>query len=575
LVIAIALLVATVLYARAGLAHVDDAAAHLAPEDLVVGENLGSLRAARNDFAVAQRLSGFPLVRALTVVPFLGRQVDGAHQLGAAAHEVLAAGVDAVERSQDGIEGFKRGGEARVRGLRSLASIAQRSRARIDRIDIGSAAGLVGPLGRAHHEFAHRLPELRTGLRDLHDAATGIGDFLDGPRIYVVFAANNNEMRLGSGALLSAGLLLAYHGDIVLYPPKPTALLRVGRLRSRFVTMDADQKALWGWLAPNDDWRNLASSARFDTTAALTLRMMKVIHPGVAVDGVMALDPVALEHLVAATGPVHVGRRQFGGDALLKYVFTDQYRNVKFFDTQQRARRDALGTLAQQAIHHLDDGAWDTKALVRELRAAASGRHMLVWSRHVREQRAWQIAKVDGRLQRDSLFVGLHNRGGNKLDPYLAMHNRIDAEATRDGTDVTVTVTLDNRTPAGLPRYIAGPYPGAVGGGRNVYQGIVAVYVPETADGIAVTRPTGRAKPLIVAAGTDGAHRVVGVQVKLRRGGHDELRFTFHVPASQRSLVVEPSARYPAVPWVYGRDRFDDREARTVRLPARTDERAR
>jgi hypothetical protein len=415
------------------------------------------------------------------------------------------------------------------------------------------------------------LPELDRALGDLDAAATGLAEFLDGPRLYLVFAANNNEMRIGSGAFLSASVLVVSHGDLVLLPTRPTATLRLGPFRAWAVHMDADQAKLWGWLAPNDEWRNLGVSPRFDTTARLSTQMVAVVRD-VDVDGVLALDPVALEHLVDATGPVRVGSRTLSGERLLQYLLVDQYRGVDFFDTQQKARRDALGTLAQQAIGQLDAGHWDTRALVAGLRTAGSGRHLLAWSRHPDEQRAWNIAGIDGRLSRDSLMVGLHNRGGNKLDPFVGADSVIRTERVADGTDVSVTVTLANRTPRGLPRYVAGPYPDAVGGGRNVYQGILTLYAPGSAPGIEATRTSGRGQAVILAAGRDGPSRVVGVQVKLRAGEHDRLRFRFHLPTHTDALVVEPSGRWPNIRWRHEPDRWfghvawDDTEARTISL---------
>jgi hypothetical protein len=575
-VLAVALLFAAWMYARAGLAHVERATRELAPEDLVVGDNLGPLRAARADFEMAERLSGFPAVRVLGAVPFVGRQVRGAHTLGAAAADVLDAGVDAVERSRDGIDGFREGGPARVEGMRLMASIARRSRERIAGVDLGSSSGLVGPLARARNDLSAELPDLEDALADLDDAATGFAEFLAGPRTYLLFAANNNEMRLGSGAFLSTSVLLTDNGDLTLFPPRPTATLRLGPLRAGAAPLDPDQAQLWGWLAPNDEWRNLAASPRFDTTAKLSKRMLDVLRPDLRIDGVLALDPVALQELVGATGPVHVGRRSLSGERLLKYVLLDQYRGVEFFDTRQRARRDALGTLAQQAVDHLDDGEWNAGALVRALRGAARGRHVLAWSRHPNEEKAWQIAEVDGRMQRDSLMVGLHNRGGNKLDVFMGVDSHIRTKRVADGTDVSVTVTLGNVTPDGLPRYVAGPYPGSRGGARNLYQGIATIYVPSSAAGIQVTRTHGTSEPHIVAAGLDGAHRAVGVQVRLASGQRDRLRFDFHLPERVRALTVEPSARFPNIHWTFepdawwGGQRWNDTEAHTVHFgPAR------
>jgi hypothetical protein len=568
-----ALLLVAWLYARAGFAHVEHATQTLAPEDLVVRDKLGPLRAARNDLAVAKAATGFPLVRALGPVPYVGRQVRAAHSLGSAAHDVLDAGVDSIETSQRGIAGFKRGGPARVAGMRLLASTAHSSQTRIDRIDLGPSTGLVAPLAHAHREFARRLPKLTRALGDLDTAATGLAEFLDGPRLYMLFAANNNEMRLGSGAFLSGSLLYTSHGEMTLFPPRPTAIMRLGPLLAATVPMETDQKFVWGWLAPNDEWRNLGASPRFDTTADLARRMLAA-RDHLAIDGVLALDPVALEQLGRATGPMRVGKRSLAGEKLLRYLLVDQYRGLsstEFGSTAQQTRRDALGTLAKQAVDRLNAGDWDTRNLVRALRGAARDRHVLAWSRHPDEQRAWRVAEIDGRLSRNSLLVGLHNRGGNKLDPFIGIDNTLRTRPVKNGTDVSLTVSVGNVAPAGLPGYVAGPYPGAINGARNLYQGILTVYVPDAAVGVDVVRTSGAEPARIVAAGTDGRSRVVGVQVRIPRGGHDELRFTFHLPKRVDRLVVEPSARQPTEHWelarvAWLRTTWEDTERHLVRL---------
>jgi hypothetical protein len=165
----------------------------------------------------------------------------------------------------------------------------------------------------------------------------------------------------------------------------------------------------------------------------------------------------------------------------------------------------------------------------------------------------------------------LHNRGGNKLDPFIGVHNTIRTTRVADGTDVSVTVSIANATPRGLPQYVSGPYPGSVGGARNVYQGILTLYVPGSAPGIQVVRTQGHDPVHIVAAGTDGPSRVVGVQVKLAPGEFDHMRFTFRVPKQVDRLVVEPSARVNTLQWELDRIpwlkvRWEDVEARTVGL---------
>jgi hypothetical protein len=480
--------------------------------------------------------------------------------LNTAAAGVLDAGVDAVERSQVGIADMKRGGVARVDGMRLIAQVAATARDRVAAVDLGSSHGLVGPLADARARFARRIPKLTKALGDLHVVATGLTSFLDGPRTYILFAANNDEMRLGSGAFLSGSVLTTKHGTLTLFPMQSTApwLLKAKQAPA----LSADQQKVWGWLAPNEEWRNLAASPRFDTTAALARKMMMARHPDVPIDGVLAIDPVALEGVVAATRPVTLGAHQYSGDALLKYVFIDQYETDTFAN-QQRARRDALGVIAQQAIGALDAGTWDTRTLVHQLRLVGKGRHVLAWSIHPDEQRAWAIAGVDGTLPDSSVTVGLHNRGGNKLDSFLGVHGEVRSTPRADGIHVDVDMKMHNTTPTGLSAYIAGPYPGAVNGKNGTYQGILAFYVPAAATQMQVV-----SFDPAVTTGRDGTHHVVAVQVHIDRGKSDEVRLSFVLPRGTPEIVVEPSARYPAITWTAGTTTWTDNAPQTVSLGA-------
>ena len=74
------------------------------------------------------------------------------------------------------------------------------------------------------------------------------------------------------------------------------------------VPLDADLRDRWGWLNPNQEWRNLGVSPRFDATAELASRMWTSLG-GAPVDGVLALDPIALQAIMKATGPVDVAGR--------------------------------------------------------------------------------------------------------------------------------------------------------------------------------------------------------------------------------------------------------------------------
>ena len=76
-------------------------------------------------------------------------------------------------------------------------------------------------------------------------------------------------------------------------------------------------------LAPTEEWRNLASSPRFEVTASLAAEMWRAT-TGETVDGVLLVDPVALQALLAAQGAVSVGDREIGADNVVEFLMLDR-----------------------------------------------------------------------------------------------------------------------------------------------------------------------------------------------------------------------------------------------------------
>src|SRR4029078_2500220 len=85
-------------------------------------------------------------------------------------------------------------------------------------VGLGPGNALVGPLADARHKFAKQLHKARTAMADRRDASAGIGQMAVGPSKYLLLAANNSEMRSGSGMLLSAGVLTTFGGQFSLGP---------------------------------------------------------------------------------------------------------------------------------------------------------------------------------------------------------------------------------------------------------------------------------------------------------------------------------------------------------------------
>jgi hypothetical protein len=396
---------------------------------------------------------------------------------------------------------------------------------------------------------------VRTSLADSRAVAEGFAAFLEGPGRYLVLAANNAEMRAGSGMWLSAGVLTVEQGRFELGEMRPTGDMIVP---TGAVPVSGDFAARWGWLDPTHDFRNLATTPRFEVTAPLAADMWRTL-TGETVDGVLVLDPLTLQALLAAEGPVALDDgTMLDADNVLEFVFIDQYREAPELDADQQARRDRLGTIARAAVDAFEQREWKPPRLVDELTPAGQGRHALAWSRDPVEQRAWETAGIAGALEPESVLISLMNTGGNKLDQYMLVDARLRSDERGAQRDVRIRVRVRNNTPEGPPPYVVGPFPG-LGLDAGDYLGILTVNVPGSARGSSI-----EGVESLVAAGADGPTRVVAATVRVNRGETVETTVKFTMPARVAEVRIEPSAREPGILWRFGDKEWQDRASRHI-----------
>jgi hypothetical protein len=447
---------------------------------------------------------------------------------------------------------------------RELGEIATRASADLDAIDLGPGEHLYGPLQDARDRFGEEFEDLSGAVEDLAAAGDGLSRFLEGPSRYLVLAANNSEMRMGAGAFLSAGVMTVRDGRLELGPMEATEdlVLEPGTVP----IVDEDFAARWTIAEPTDDFRELSTTSRFDVVGAHALAMWEA-KKGERLDGVLVIDPIALRSLLTLTGPVVVDGKEYSADNVVNEIFLEQYRALEDQGSAaQIARRDRLSRIARAAIDALERGDWDAVDLLDALRPAVSGRHVLAFGRDEVEQRGWQGAGLGGDTERDSIMLGLQNRGGNKLDQFIVADAKL-FRADKDGPNVEMTIelTLANVAPDDLPRYVEGPYPTTPRAKAGKYQGWITVELPAFAQDNYI-EVAGKRVPL-VASGRDGTnHRVVAALVEFERGENIQVTVHFEVGDVDESLYINPGARYPVTQWTVGAETFDDSRGHRVRL---------
>ena len=375
---------------------------------------------------------------------------------------------------------------------------------------------------------------------------------MTGDSRYLVAAANNSEMRAGSGMFLQLGVLETGGGALRLADVRTVTQYDIP---PGSVPLEGDLAARWGGLHPNDEWRQLMLSPRFDVQAPLAARMWEA-GGRPPVDGVLVLDPVAFSGLLQATGPVDVDGRSVGAGSVVRDLLYDQY--IRYSEEDRRRRREDLGGLARAAFDALDRGGWSVADLVRGLQPVVDGRHVLAWSARPEEQADWAAAGVDGALGPDSLLVALSSRTGNKLDYFQRVTSDLALATTGEETVVTLRVTLHNTVPTGQPPYVSGDNEGT-GAGEGGYLGIFTVNVPGAARNVRIDGVED-----LAVAGPDGPTQVVAFRLLVRRDETRELVVRFELPGAAGDLRVEPSARVPAIEWTAAGRKWTDSGPRLV-----------
>lgn len=516
-----------------------------------------ALERANSEFSEAEGRLGSPVLAPLKVVPFVGRQMRAVTDVTSAAEQVSAASAQAMAELEALAARPTTDPSQRVDAVGDTIAVLEELSSELARVDLGPGRALVSQVQDLHDSAAEQVAELSGSVDSAIIGLRGVGSFLNGPTTYLVLAANNAEMRAGSGMFLQNGTLTVDRGRFDLSEFTPTADMV---LAESGTALDADMAARWGALQPDREWRNLNLSPRFDESARMAADMWAAIGRG-PVDGVIAVDIVSVQRLLELTGPVDVTTSTgeivtYDAANVVALLARDQY----FTDLAPADRRDELGTVAAAVFDAFNDREIPATGLVSLITGSGAQRHLLMWSADPVQQRSWQELGISGVLPPDALMLALLNRGGNKLDAYMDVNADIDVDQDGDGgSRVTVTVTMDNQAPDWLPTYVAGPVEGS-GGAAGEYVGILALSVPGSA-----TQPTTSANGWAVI-GEDGPTRVIGSNVSIPRGAELTVTFGFDLPEWEEQLVVVPGAREPATRWTAGQMRWSEMRPITVPL---------
>jgi hypothetical protein len=442
-----------------------DAAMAAARDGDDVGAEVLFAEAADAFAPVEQRLGGWWAAPA-EVLPVIGYNARAIHAMASSAAELSQRGQEtAAEADVDEIT--VEGGRLdldRVRGLeRPLEDVASSLEQAAARMDAVETAWLAAPVAERVDEVQREVADAQPDARLAADAVRVVPAIFgaDGESRWLVAFTTPVEARGRSGFMGNYAELSAVDGDVEMPRFGRTLELEMGGTPAAERTLSGpdDFVSRWGRYQGGASWRNLTMSPDFPSIG----QVMTELYPqsgGRPVDGVIAVDPVALAALLEFTGPVEVPGvpEPLTAESATEFMLFEQY--VQLPDDE---RVDVLENLARTVFDRLTGGELPAPGAVADvLGPAVRGGHIQLYSSDPEQERLFTAIGADGALPAvdgDFLAVVNSNATGNKIDRFLSRD--VDYRATWDPAsgevDATLSVTLVNEAPStGLPEYIIG-----------------------------------------------------------------------------------------------------------------------
>ncbi len=367
----------------------------------------------------------------------------------------------------------------------------------------------------------------------------------DGPRTYFMGFQTNAEAR-GTGGLLGGfGILHFDNGS-----PTMDALGPNTELDKQFAPIDLGPEfaTQYGFTNPTTDWKNSNQSSHFPYTAQIW-KSMWAQQSGMNVDGVIAIDPVALSYVLDALGPVKMPDGEVvTNDNVVELTESTAY--VRFPDDQP-ARKRYLQDIAAEVVKKVSGPVPSPRKLLDALGRAVSERRIAVWSANPADQALLEQTPLAHVIPDDPApyaEVVVNNLGGNKMDYYLDRQieyvaDGCDGETRMSTVTVRLTNTVGDVTP--LPEYVAGKMGFTSKSALNVPKGTMLTSVRLLAtQGAKLVSTLSNGQKVPVFEETERGHPSYVVQVAIPPGKSGELTFRLSEP------TAPGAARVPVQPLV-------------------------
>jgi hypothetical protein len=289
---------------------------------------------------------------------------------------------------------------------------------------------------------------------------------------------NNAELRSSGGIIGSIALLHAENGRITLesqastrdFPSLDTPL----PLSESTVALFEDR--------PGRYLQNITSIPDF-AEAGATIAARWTGRFGGTVDGVIAVDAIVAENLMAVTGDLAFGPFTATSENVTDILLSEIYAAVP-----DPAVQDEIFAQAASALFSAALSGGEPKALIGALATSADEGRIRIWSAHEDEEALLASSALGGTIPTDSAdatYVGvlMNDSTGGKMDYYTRASLSTSIGICSGAPTTQVRVTWTNTAPAdaatSLPSYVTAD--GYYGVPAGTVRTLIAIYGPEGA----------------------------------------------------------------------------------------------
>ncbi|HET8926846.1 MAG TPA: DUF4012 domain-containing protein [Microbacterium sp.] len=348
--------------------------------------------------------------------------------------------------------------------VQTLATDITRLQSRLAKVDVEGTPDMLVD-GKA--KLTAALTEAGTALETADTLLAVAPDLLgaNGERRYLLVFQNNAEALNLGGSAASQTLVGATDGKLAVLDQAGSGDFDNGKAVD--VPIPAAQRALYG--NRYGSWVNLLSSVPDWPTAAQQAKAFwqRDINAG-AVDGVASIDPLALQRILGATGPITVDGRKISADNAVKVLLHDVYTWWPP-SIMGKESDDFFANVAEAVFNKVASGQFDFTKMMSAIEQSIDAGSIMYWTDNEAVADIFAGLPITGAMptdNADSTTVGVFFRdtSASKIDYYVDTTAGASAVCSDGAMTLTTSASVTySATPdelRGLPKYIIGSWNG-------------------------------------------------------------------------------------------------------------------